>query len=216
MLKPSETRASQISDTVRVDQHTPCYTGNQRTRLTDTPRAGDPCWAETTNTVRAADPCGTTFSLARSVQLTRVRKVGFARLTCTVRVEDPCCSFPSASWSSAHSWTQLFTQNSTVTSPKPNHFKITPTLPQILLEGSPKPWLTLNQPHSQLTAWFPTQISNPHFQSPLITTPKLKSYSFEASIGQGKEMIKKGLHWWWRFSCCVEWNHSKKEKLGFL
>ena len=109
------------------EQHGPCWAARpvQLWKSAHTPRGharpGDSCWAKTTNTVRAADPCRTTFSLARSVQLTRVRKVGFACLTCTVRVEDPCSSFPSASWSFAHSWTQLFTQNSTATSPKPNH-----------------------------------------------------------------------------------------------
>ena len=136
--RTSVTRGSQNMNTVRVAQHAPCVEGKFCT-----PRGHAPCWGpvlcQTHKHGPCLDPCGTTFSLARPVQLTRVWKVGFACLTCTVRAEDPCCSFPSASWSSAHSQMQVFTQNSAATSSKPNHCQITPLLPSILLKSLPKP-----------------------------------------------------------------------------
>ena len=85
--EPSETRASQTNNTVRVEQHAPCNSENQRTRLADTPRAEDPCDAQQRTrsvprpvlsyflscTVRAADPCAEEricTPLARSVLMT--------------------------------------------------------------------------------------------------------------------------------------------------
>ena len=120
VLKPSETRASQIMDTVRVEQHAPCYTENQRTRLANTPRAEDPCDANQRTrsvprpvlnsflscTVRAADSC-----------VEEITHTPHSHGPCA----DPCSSFSSASWSSPHSRTQVFTQKSNAASPKTNH-----------------------------------------------------------------------------------------------
>ena len=52
--------------------------------------------------------------------------------------------------------------------------------------------IKLQSTQSALTARPPSQPSDPHFQ--IFTDTTLKSFTSEASIGQGKEMIKKGLH----------------------
>ena len=117
--RPNTLRAAKNTARVRPLAHTapPC-----------TARDTAPCSLKTCCTVRVDDdhaPCKT--------QNPRTR------LFNTPRVTDLCCSCPSASWSSAHSQMQLFTQTSTATSSKPNHCQITPLLPSILLKSSPKP-----------------------------------------------------------------------------
>ena len=71
----NETRASQTINTVRVDQHAPCKTGNQCTRLANTPRAADPCRTNSLSHGPCSWPvCGRSnahASLARSVCWTR-------------------------------------------------------------------------------------------------------------------------------------------------
>ena len=126
----NETRASQTINTVRVDQHAPCKTGNQRTCLANTPRAGDPCGAKQrtrpvqltraeptlSRTVRAADPCA-------------------EEVTHTPHLHGPCAGpvlLPFICFLKLFSLTVSgFHPELKCTSPKPNHYHNTSILPSI-------------------------------------------------------------------------------------
>ena len=126
--KPSLTRAELAWPVLNREWPVPICTPRAENKL-DTPRAKtfrDPCKPNEQH-----GPCWA----ARPVY----GRMKMACLTDTPRVEDPCCFLPSASCCSAHSGSLVLTQNTNVTSPKPNHFKISPILPLIFLKSLPKP-----------------------------------------------------------------------------
>ena len=79
---------------------------------------------------------------------------------------------------------------------------------QILIKTQSTPFFT----HSSL----PFSSLRSPFQPPLITTPKLKSFTSGTSIEQGKEMTKKDLNWWEWFLTESDEITVRRKRLGFL
>ena len=149
-------------------------------KITNTPRAKpfwDPC-----NPNEQHGPCWAARPVCGRMKMTR--------LTDTPRVEDPYCILPSASCCSAHSGSLVLTQNTNATSPKPNHFKISPILPLILFETHQNPVKHSNKPnlHSQLVPL--SQLSDPISKSSQTQLQSSNLHSLRQQLDKAKRWYR--------------------------